>query len=50
VSAADARQLVHDLALDDAVAKVVAEAPPLSEPQVEILRALLAAPVEGESP
>jgi hypothetical protein len=50
MTAADARRLVRDLALEDAVAKVVADAPPLSEPQVEILRAVLAAPVEGESP
>jgi hypothetical protein len=50
MSAAEARQLVRDLDVEDAAAKVVADASPLSEPQVEILRAVLAAPVEGESP
>jgi hypothetical protein len=39
--AEDARQLVHDLGADDAVAKVVGDAPPLTDAQREILRGIL---------
>jgi hypothetical protein len=51
MSAADARRIVDELGVDDAVAKIVADAPPLSDEQLVALRGILMSPdAETASP